>query len=237
VIRLYTFGPYFDLPDGSPFVMKAMLLLKFAGLAFTEDTTGYRRAPKGKLPFIDDDGVTVADSTFIRFYIEERYGFDFDAGLSDSAQGTAWAVEKMCGEHLYWAMVDARWGDRGNFERGPAHFFDGVAAPVRPLIKRVVRRQTLKAAKAHGLGRHARADIERLAIRDLAALSAILGDRAFLLGERRGAADASVAALVVGAMAPIFDTPIRTAAAGMANLVAYRDRMMATYFAPGAVQP
>ena len=32
MITLYTFGPYFGLPDASPFVIKAMLLLKFAGL-------------------------------------------------------------------------------------------------------------------------------------------------------------------------------------------------------------
>src|ERR1700722_5851477 len=61
VITLFTFGPYFGLPDGSPFVTKAMLLLKFAGLAYREDRSGYGKAPKGKLPFIDDDGVIVAD--------------------------------------------------------------------------------------------------------------------------------------------------------------------------------
>ena len=30
MITLYTFGPYFGLPDGSPFVTKAMFLLKIA---------------------------------------------------------------------------------------------------------------------------------------------------------------------------------------------------------------
>jgi hypothetical protein len=51
MITLYTFGPYFGLPDGSPFVTKAMLLLKFAGLEYSEDRGGYRKAPKGKLPY------------------------------------------------------------------------------------------------------------------------------------------------------------------------------------------
>jgi hypothetical protein len=40
-----------------------MLLLKFAGLEFSEDRGGYHKAPKGKLPFIDDEGLMVADST------------------------------------------------------------------------------------------------------------------------------------------------------------------------------
>ena len=46
MITLYTFGPYFGLPDASPFVIKAMLLLKFAGLDYHEDRGGFRKAPK-----------------------------------------------------------------------------------------------------------------------------------------------------------------------------------------------
>ncbi len=61
MITLYTFGPHFGLPDGSPFVTKAMLLLKLAGLPFAEDRGGYGRAPKCKLPYIEDDGEIVAD--------------------------------------------------------------------------------------------------------------------------------------------------------------------------------
>jgi hypothetical protein len=63
-----------------------MLLLKFAGLEFSEDRGGYRKAPNGKLPFIDDEGLIVADSTFIRFQIEKKYDFDFDAGLHTGAK-------------------------------------------------------------------------------------------------------------------------------------------------------
>jgi hypothetical protein len=37
MIALYTFGAYFGFPDGSPFVTKAMLLLKLAGLPYKED--------------------------------------------------------------------------------------------------------------------------------------------------------------------------------------------------------
>lgn len=80
MIRLYTFGPLAGLPDFSPFVIKAMLLLKMAGLDHVEDRTGFRRAPKGKLPYIDDDGEIVADSFFIRQHIEKKYRFDYDAG-------------------------------------------------------------------------------------------------------------------------------------------------------------
>jgi glutathione S-transferase len=74
MITLYTFGPFLGTPDSSPFVMKAMVLLKLAGLEYREQGGGIFRAPKGLLPFIDDDGEVVADSTFIRFQIEASHG-------------------------------------------------------------------------------------------------------------------------------------------------------------------
>ena len=231
MITLYTFGLYFGLPDGSPFVMKAMLLLKFAGVNFREDRNGYRQAPKGKLPFIDDDGTRVADSTFIRFHIEEKYGFDFDAALSERDRGVAWAAEKLSEDHLYWAIVHARWADDANFAKGPAQFFTVAPAPIRPLIKRMARAKTEKAGRAHGMGKHTRAEIEQLAIRDLRALSAILGEQRYLMGEQPCGADASVSSMVAAALAPIFDTPIRTEAERLPNLVGYAERIAERFFA------
>ena len=81
-ITLYCFRPVAGLPDASPFVTKAMVLLKMAGLDYVEDRSGFSKAPKGKQPYINDDGEIVADSTFIRFHIEKKYGVDFDAQLS-----------------------------------------------------------------------------------------------------------------------------------------------------------
>lgn len=50
MIALYTFGPGFGLPDPSPFVMKAEVLLKMAKLPYRTDTTGFAKAPKGQAP-------------------------------------------------------------------------------------------------------------------------------------------------------------------------------------------
>jgi glutathione S-transferase len=234
MITLYTFGPYFGLPDGSPFVTKVMLLLKLAGLAYGEDSDGYARAPKGKLPYINDHGTVVADSTFIRRHIETKYGFDFDAGLTGAQRAVGWAVERMCEDHLYWAIIDARWLVEANFVKGPRHFFDPLPRPIRPLVARLIQHAMRKRLKAHGLGAHARADIETLGIDDIEALARILGDKPFVMGNAPTGADATVFAFVAGALAPTFDTPIRSACESHPNLVAYRDRVMAAYFSPRA---
>lgn len=227
MITLYSFGPYFGLPDGSPFVLKAMFLLKLAGLAYSEDHGGYGKAPKGKLPFIADDGVTIADTTFIRAHIERKYGFDFDAGLDARQKALAWALERLCEDHLYWATIHARWMDDANFAVGPARFFDGAPAPLRPLIRFAVRRGVRRNLRGHGLGRHSKAEIEMLAIRDVEAISALLGEQPYLMGEAPCGADATLAAFITSVLCKTFETPIRTAAEQHGNLVAYSRRMMA----------
>ena len=115
MITLFGFGPAFGLPDPSPFVMKTEVQLKMADLAFRRERRGPQVAPKGKIPFIEDDGVLVADSTFIRRHLEVAHGVDFDAHLSGAEKALAWAVERMLEDHLYWALLHTRWMDDANF--------------------------------------------------------------------------------------------------------------------------
>ncbi len=230
MITLYKFGPGFGLPDGSPFVMKAELLLKIAGLPYATNMKGFGKAPKGKLPFIDDDGEIVADSTFIRSHIERKYGFDYDRGLSGEQKATAWTIEKMSEDHLYFLMVQARWFDGDNFARGPAEFFRIAPAPLRPIIKAYILRGMRRTLRGQGLSRHNPTERAELGRRDLAALSAILGEKPYLMAADPLGVDATTGAFVAGCLAKVFVTPLRDAAEALPNLVAYRDRVMKRFY-------
>ena len=96
MITLYAFGPAFGLPDPSPFVSKVEVLLKMAGVPYRISTEGFGKAPKGKLPYIDDDGARIADSTFIRWHLEKKYRIDFDRGVvtGSGCRRTACAMVK-----------------------------------------------------------------------------------------------------------------------------------------------
>lgn len=232
MITLYTFGPNFGLPDPSPFVTKALVLLKMSGLPFktVQGAAALRTAPKGKLPYIDDNGTIVADSSFIRFHLEKEHGVDLDDGLTKEQRGIGWAFEKMCEDHLYWAIVDARWMVDANFNKGPRRFFDAAPALLRPLIIAKIHRDTKRTLHGQGMGRHTRTDIETLAARDLDSIAAFLGDKAFLFGDLPHAADASVFASVASALCRHFETPIRSHAETHANLIAYVKRGTARWF-------
>lgn len=232
MITLYTFGPAFGQPDPSPFVMKAMVLLKLSGLTYNMEVFagGSNLGPKGKRPFIVDDGVTVADSTLIRFHLEKKYGHDFDAHLTPQQKGVTWALEKMCEEHLYFAAVYFRWMVDENFHKGPATFFNKVPALIRPFIRSAARNKSHKMLHAQGLGRHTETEITQLACRDIDALAHVLSDSDWFGGASPCAADASAGAFVLACLCEHFDTPLLTRAKAHKNLVAYAERIQSRFF-------
>ena len=182
MITLYTFGPAFGLPDPSPFVTKAEMLLKMAGLPYCTDTKGFSAAPKGKLPYIRDGEEIIADSNFIRLHLEQRYRIDFDKWLSPKERGLAFAIEKLCEDHLYWLLMHARWVEDANFKRGPAKFFDAAPLPLRPYVRWLIRRQVKQTLHGQGAGRYSESERTILAGRVFASLSAILGDNPYIMG-------------------------------------------------------
>ena len=230
MITLHTFGPNFGLPDPSPFVTKADVLLKMSGLPYTTVRSDVRRAPKRKLPYIEDDGKIVADSTFIRLHLETNHRVDFDRHLTSGEKDIAWAVEKMLEDHLYWAVVHFRWMKDANFSKGPRRFFDAVPAPMRPLIVGAVRRSVRRNLYGQGTGRHSDAEIAILANRAVDALAGILDDKPYLMGAEKCAADATAFAFTLSALCPLFDSPIRAHAERRGNLVAYGERLRKEFY-------
>lgn len=234
MIVLHVFGPNFGLPDPSPFVTKAEILLKMAGLDYETTTRGFNKAPKGKLPYIDDNGQVIADSAFIRAHLENNYGADFDHGLSEADRAVGYAFAKMCEEHLYWAVVYSRWADDGNFNKGPRVFFDPVPSILRPLVIAKVRRDINRNMHGHGLGRHTPEEIVTLAAKDLEALSTYLGNKPFFMGDKPTGADATIFPFVAGCLCPHFDGALRDEAEVYANLKSYSDRCRDLWFAETA---
>jgi len=230
MITLYGFGPGFGLPEISPFVTKTEVQLKMAGLPYVREKARPTASPKGQLPFIEDDGEAIADSTFIRAHIEGKYGFDFDAPLNLQQRAQAWAFERMMEHHLYWALVGARWVDPANFEKGPAHFFDAAPEHMQEKLREDAQFRVAENYLLSGLGRHAPDDDVDLAVRSLFAVSVQLGDKPYLIGDTPCGTDATAFAMLAGIFTPYFTSLLRDRARQFGNLIAYVDRMMERYY-------
>ncbi len=230
MITFYAFGAAFGLPDASPFVMKAEILLKMSGQPYQVNTKGMFKAPKGKLPYINDDGTVVADSTFIRWHLERQYGIDFDQGLSAEQRATAWAVEKMLEDNLYWIGVHWRWVNDANFAKVAEVFFKPVPWLVRAPVMALVRRRVRKSLHGHGMGRHSEVEMQAIGNQGLKALATLLGDKPFLMGEEPCGTDAMMFAILASALCAHFETPMKDEVKRHANLVAYEARMRGRFF-------
>ena len=237
MITLYGFGAGFGLPEISPFVTKTEVQLKMAGLACRKERAMPPASPKGQLPFIEDAGEKIADSTFIRAHIERKYGFDFDAGLDREVRARAWAFERMIEHHVYWALVGARWVDADNFAKGPSHFFDGAPSDKREQLRENAQFRVAENYLLSGLGRHAPDDDVELALRSILALSVQLGSKPYLMGEKPCGADATAFGALGGILTPFFSSKLREEVETFDNLTAYVDRMMRQYYPDFAWAP
>jgi glutathione S-transferase len=111
VIILYSYPDLFGLPDNNPFGLKVWAFLKLAGLPFRhEHISDAEAAPRGQLPYIDEDGTIVGDSDAIIAHLIARHRLTIDDGLSDVQRDSAHLIRRML-DDLYWVMSYSRWSD------------------------------------------------------------------------------------------------------------------------------
>jgi glutathione S-transferase len=231
VIRLFQFAPALGLPNASPFCMKMETYLRMAALPFEPVNSGnVMKAPKHKLPYIDDGGTVVADTTFIIEYLKGRYGDPLDAALSPAERAVATAFQRLIEENLYWAIVQTRWAEPAGWAQTREAFFGTMPAPLRWFVPALARRGLLAEMRGHGMGRHSAAQIHAIGCRDVTAVADFLADRPFMLGEQPTSLDATAHAFLANLLWAPVDSPIQRLARSRPTLQAYCERMKARYF-------
>ncbi len=230
MITLCTSGPMFDLPHPSPFVIKGDVLLKMSGIEYKEEPMSFSGAPKGKVPYIKDGDLVLGDSHFIRRHLETKYKVDFTGGYDDGKLAQAWAIERMLEEHLYFLSVYERWLIDENFEKGPRQFFNMAPAPIRPIVRLIIRRKVKKMLMAQGLGRHSTAERLELGKGDVNAVSTLLGDNTYLLGDKICGADATVFGSLLSASSPYFTTELGAYIRSLPKIMDYLKRMGSKFY-------
>lgn len=207
--------------------MKVEVYLKLARLPYRRVMGDPRKAPKGKLPYIEHDGIVVCDSTAIIEHLERTSTEPFDAGTTEDEKARAHVIGRLFDEGLYFVALWTRWIDERGWAVVRTVFDDLVPAPIRWAVVRVVRRGVARSLIGQGTGRHAPEEIFELGRRDLEALSTLLGDRPYFLGERMRTIDITAYAFLGNIVRFDVDTPLRDVALSKTNLVAFVERMEA----------
>ncbi len=231
MLTLVTYSPAFGEPAASPFCVKAMILLEMSGQAWQPEFSGDpRKGPKGKLPVLRDGGRVIPDSDAIRDYLEQRFGVDFDAGLSGEQRAVSRAFIRMAEEHIYFLLVCNRWLNDENWADVRRTFFGQIPAIINGFVTGKIRRKVRRNMDGQGMGRfNAEEQLARLD-HDLQAVSGQLGQGDFLFGDRPTAADASVVPMLRALASSVAKTPLSERVARDAGLVAYLERGVAAMY-------
>ena len=215
-------------PNLSPFCIKLETYLRMADIPYRIDSSGrlLRRAPWGKVPYIELDGKLMSDSSRIIAHLKERLGDTVDGHLDDTQHALGHLVQRTLEEGTYWSLLYVRWCPDANFEIVRDALFSHLPA-LRWVVPDLVRRRVLGALYAQGTSRHDPAWIYASAARDVDAVSRQLGDRPYLFGDTPSTYDAIIYAF----SASIWKTPFaKNFGAAPANLQAHLARMHARYF-------
>lgn len=232
MLTLYQFNPVWGLPNSSPFCMKLETYLRMARIEYQVNTEGnLSKAPKGKLPYIEDQGQIIADSNLIIDYLQSTYGTSLDTHLSPAEAAVALALRRLVEENLYWAVVYSRWVEEQNWPSTRAIYFEELPPILRTLVAYIARRQVTQNLKGHGMGRHSAAEIYQISAADLQALSDFLADKPYFMGDQPTTLDASAYGVLANILKAPLNSPLRDKAEQLSNLGSYCDRMYQTYYA------
>ncbi|ORU94143.1 MAG: glutathione S-transferase [Cycloclasticus sp. symbiont of Bathymodiolus heckerae] len=231
MIKLYQFSRTWGLPNLGHFNVKVETYLRMAKISYDIVETLPLKAPKGKLPYIEDDGEYVADSSFILEYLKTKYGDVLDERLSEKERATSLTIQRLLEEHLYWVGMYTRWQYSDvNWQVNKKAIFGSMPPLVRDIAAAVYRRLIKKQIYGHGMARHKQDEVFHLGKVDLGALSSFLGNSPYFMGEQATSIDASAFGVLVNTLFHPIESPVKEYGLGKENLVAYCHRMMSDYY-------
>jgi len=229
-IKLFQFPRVFAIPNLSPFCCKLETWLRIADIPYeVVDTPDPRKGPKAKLPFIEDAGVRIADTSLIVDHLTKTRGIDLDAHLDASQRAVALLVQRTLEEHYAFVVLYSHFIRTDGWLHTRATF-DSVPSIIRPLVESMARKRMRRILWTQGVLRHLDQDIIEAGLRDWRAVLTVMSGGLFFFGDEPTTVDA----IVFGALAPTvltpIESPIRDFLRSVPACVAYAERLRARFF-------
>jgi glutathione S-transferase len=224
-------------PSASPFCVKLECYLRMAEVPFKTEFGDPRKAPRGKVPWIDDDGVVICDSQLAIEHLKKKHGDPLDARLGKEEWARGHVLRRMLEEGTYFLLVHLRWGEDAGWATYKRYFLPLLPPVIGGPVIEMVRRGMKKTLHAQGSGRHTHEQKTKMACEDFNALATALGDADYLFGAEPTSFDATAFAFLTCLLAfPVASEPKAFVEANE-RLVAYRARIQQRYFKSAPAQP
>src|SRR3979490_168517 len=196
MLALYSYPDLYGVADNNGYGLKVYAFLKLTGVPFAhEHVFDASKAPRGQLPFIVDDGVTVGDSETILAHLVQKYRVTIDAALTPAQRTTDRLVTRML-DDLYWVMSYSRWKDErywGAFRDALLREHPGLTADS------LVKAKEFNAQRYHyqGIGRYEPDAAMARGVADLEALATIIPASGYVHGVKPTSIDAGIYGFIV----------------------------------------
>ena len=226
-MRLHVFPHAWEV-NPSPFCLKVETYCRLAGIATASVPALPFRAPRGKLPFLEDGRERIPDSGLIIEYLKGRFGDPLDGGLNARQAAMGHLLRRTCEESLYFVLVYSRWIDPEGWRVARPAFFGSMPPLVRDAVAAMARRGVRRALDAQGYGRHTRDGIYAIGAADLDAIAIAIMGQAFAVSDAPTSFDATLYGILANLLTAPVENELTRRARRLPELVAYVERMRST---------
>ena len=206
MLTLYSYPDLFGVADNNPFGLKVYAFLKLSGLPFRhEHIFDASKAPRGQLPYLDDDGTIIGDSDTIIDHLIARHGID--ELLTPEQRDTELMVRRML-DDLYWVMSYSRWKD----DRFWPLFRDAILrthSAVSAEGMEQAREYNFKRYHFQGIGRYEPDAVYARGLRRPTRVGALVPASGFVFGAKPGRIDAGIYGFIANIYFFEIDTPLK----------------------------
>jgi glutathione S-transferase len=229
-IKLFVFPRMFAIPNLSPFCCKLETWLRMANVSYeVVQTRDPRVAPRKKLPFIDDNGHRLADSSLVIEHVSRTRSIDLDAHLSATERATALLVKRTLEEHYAFVLAYTHLlRDEG--AKYTSSRFDALPSMLRPFIARAVQNNVKNLLWQQGILRCGHEEIVAAAIDDWRAVLTLMSEGPFFFGDHATNIDATIFGTLAPTVFTPIETPIQSFVRSQPRLLAYATRMRSRFF-------
>jgi len=208
MLTLFSYPELFGVADNNPYGLKIFAFLKLCALEFRHvHILDARAAPRGQLPYIDDDGEILGDSDRIIAYLKLRNGLTIDGELSREQLRMDLLLRRLL-DDLYWVMSYSRWSDETHWPLFRDEMLRTNPAVTLEMLEKA-RAYNFQRYFYQGVGRYASEDVYARGLADLGALAEMLPEHGFLFGPKPTSADAGVYGFIANIYFFKIDTPLR----------------------------
>ena len=224
IISLYQFAPI-NGKNFSPYCLKVEIYLQLANIPYKTIAALPNKAPLKKLPFIQDKGKLIPDSTLIIEYLKKTYNDPLDKELSEQQLAQGHLLSRVCEESLIYVLLYSRWIDEKQWPLLKQMVFSSLPPVIRSLIPALLRKKIRSKLTHQGYIQHSPEQIYAFGASDLKAIAAYLATTSFSVCNTPTSFDATLYAFLSTILDKSFETPLQKALLKHPCLVNYCERM------------